>query len=138
MIASTIALSGLNASVARLNVSASNVANINSTGGTTKAVEAAAAAGKPSPNKAYEPIALYQAALSHGEVATRVVAAPGMTSLYIPSSPDADTDGMVAVPDVDPANEAVEQAKALDAYRTNMAVIRAADQMDRTLLDINA
>jgi flagellar basal-body rod protein FlgC len=138
MIASTIALSGLNASVARLNVSASNVANINSTGGTAKAVEAAKSSSAPPPNTAYQPIALYQAALDKGGVSTRVVPTPGKMSLYIPSSPNADTDGMVAVPDVDPASEAVEQTKALDAYRTNMAVIRAADQMDRTLLDINA
>lgn len=138
MIATNIAVSGLNASVARLNASASNTANINTTGVTAQGAAAAVAAGQ-TPNSAYQPVMLYQSAVAGGGVSTRIgAAAPGTTTRYAPSSADADSDGMVAAPDVDPGAEAVEQIKALSAYRANLSVIRTADQMDGALLNMRA
>ncbi|MHA6719813.1 flagellar basal body rod protein FlgC [Sphingomonas sp. RS6] len=138
MIAANVAYTGLQASVARLNVSAQNLANANTTGETVKAVPAVAAAGRVE-NSAYRPVALYQAAAAAGGVTSRVVTSdPGTVQRYDPDSADADEDGMIEAPDVDEGAEAGEQVKALSAYRANLSVIRADDQMQGTLLDMVA
>jgi flagellar basal-body rod protein FlgC len=138
MIAANIAYTGLQASVARLNVSAQNVANVNTTGETAKAVTAAAAVGRTE-NSAYRPVALYQAAAAGGGVTAKPVPqVPGTISRYDPDSEDADDEGMVEAPDIDEAAEAGEQVKALSAYRANLSVIRTDDRMQGTLLDMVA
>lgn len=135
MIATNIALSGVQASVARLNVSAQNVANVNTTGETDKAVTAASAIGK-TVNHAYQPIAIYQAAAAAGGVnAKPVPQVPGTGPRYDPESQDADSDGNVEAPNVDFASEDVEQRKALFSFRANLSVIRTQDQMMGSLLD---
>ncbi|WP_066719227.1 flagellar basal body rod protein FlgC [Sphingomonas pituitosa] len=136
MIATNIALTGVQASVARINVSAQNVANVNTTGETAKAVTAATAIGK-TVNHAYQPIALYQAAAASGGVnAKPVPAVPGTGPRYDPESQDADEDGNIEAPDVDFASEDVEQRKALFSFRANLSVIKADDQMMGSLLDM--
>jgi len=136
MIATNIALTGVQASVARINVSAQNVANVNTTGETVKAVTAANAIGK-TVNHAYQPIALYQAAAAAGGVnAKPVPAVPGTGPRYDPESQDADEDGNIEAPDVDFAREDVEQRKALFSFRANLSVIKADDRMMGSLLDM--
>ncbi|WP_333571243.1 flagellar basal body rod protein FlgC [Sphingomonas sp.] len=136
MIATNIALTGVQASVARINVSAQNVANVNTTGETVKAVTAANAIGK-TVNHAYQPIALYQAAAAGGGVnAKPVPAVPGTGPRYDPESQDADEDGNIEGPDVDFASEDVEQRKALFSFRANLSVIKADDRMMGSLLDM--
>ncbi len=136
MIATNIALTGVQASVARINVSAQNVANVNTTGETVKAVTAANAIGK-TVNHAYQPIALYQAAAAAGGVnAKPVPAVPGTGPRYDPESQDADEDGNIEAPDVDFASEDVEQRKALFSFRANLSVIKADDRMMGSLLDM--
>lgn len=135
MIATNIALTGVQASVARINVSAQNVVNANTTGETAKAVTAANAIGK-TVNHAYQPIALYQAAAAGGGVTAKPVpAVPGTAPRYDPESQDADADGNVEAPEVDFASEDVEQRKALFSFRANLSVIRTQDQMMGSLLD---
>jgi flagellar basal-body rod protein FlgC len=135
MIATNIALTGVQASVARINVSAQNVANANTTGETAKAVTAATAIGKTI-NHAYQPIAIYQAAAAAGGVnAKPVPAVPGTGPRYDPESQDADEDGNIEAPDVDFASEDVEQRKALFSFRASIAVIKTDNQMMGTLLD---
>ncbi|WP_010544300.1 flagellar basal body rod protein FlgC [Sphingomonas elodea] len=135
MIATNIALSGVQASVARLNVSAQNVANANTTGETAKAVTAANAIGK-TVNHAYQPIAIYQAAAASGGVTAKPVpAVPGTGPRYDPEAEQADADGNVEAPEVDFAEEDGEQRKALFSYRANLSVIRTQDQMMGSLLD---
>lgn len=136
MIATNIALSGVQASVARINVSAQNVANANTTGETAKAVTAANAIGK-TVNHAYQPIAIYQAAAAAGGVnAKPVPAVPGTGPRYDPESQDADEDGNIEAPDVDFASEDVEQRKALFSFRANLSVIKTEDRMMGSLLDM--
>ncbi|MET3710941.1 flagellar basal-body rod protein FlgC [Sphingomonas trueperi] len=136
MIATNIALSGVQASVARIDVSAQNVANANTTGETVKAVKAAEAIGK-TVNHAYQPIAIYQAAAAAGGVnAKPVPAVPGTGPRYDPESQDADEDGNVEAPDVDFASEDVEQRKALFSFRANLSVIKTEDRMMGSLLDM--
>ncbi len=135
MIATNIALTGVQASVARINASAQNVANVNTTGETAKAVTAATAIGKTI-NHAYQPIAIYQAAAAAGGVnAKPVPAVPGTGPRYEPESHDADSDGNVEAPNVDFASEDAEQRKALFSFRANLSVIRTQDQMMGSLLD---
>jgi flagellar basal-body rod protein FlgC len=136
MIATNIALTGLQASVARVNASAQNVANVQTTGETAKAVTAATAIGK-TVNHAYQPIAIYQAAAAAGGVnAKPVPAVPGTGPRYDPESQDADEDGMIEAPDIDFASEDVEQRKALFSFRANLSVIRTEDRMMGSLLDM--
>nr|WP_315383695.1 flagellar biosynthesis protein FlgC [uncultured Sphingomonas sp.] len=135
MIATNIALTGVQASVARINVSAQNVANANTTGETVKAVTAANAIGK-TVNHAYQPIAIYQAAAAGGVNAKPVPAVPGTGPRYDPESEDADADGNIEAPDVDFASEDVEQRKALFSFRANLSVIKTDDQMMGSLLDM--
>ncbi|GAA0735226.1 flagellar biosynthesis protein FlgC [Sphingomonas sp. ABOLD] len=136
MIATNIALTGAQASVARINVSAQNVANANTTGETVKAVTAANAIGK-TVNHAYQPIAIYQAAAAAGGVnAKPVPAVPGTGPRYDPESQDADADGNIEAPDVDFASEDVEQRKALFSFRANLSVIKTEDRMMGALLDM--
>ncbi|MET3723933.1 flagellar basal body rod protein FlgC [Sphingomonas trueperi] len=136
MIATNIALTGVQASVARINVSAQNVANANTTGETVKAVKAAEAIGK-TVNHAYQPIAIYQAAAAAGGVnAKPVPAVPGTGPRYDPESQDADEDGNIEAPDVDFASEDVEQRKALFSFRANLSVIKTDNQMMGSLLDM--
>ena len=136
MIATNIALTGVQASIARINVSAQNVANANTTGETVKAVTAANAIGK-TVNHAYQPIAIYQAAAAAGGVnAKPVPAVPGTGPRYDPESQDADADGNIEAPDVDFASEDVEQRKALFSFRANLSVIKTEDRMMGSLLDL--
>ncbi|MGN7998842.1 flagellar basal body rod protein FlgC [Sphingomonas sp. 22176] len=136
MIATNIALTGVQASVARINASAQNVANANTTGETAKAVTAATAIGK-TVNHAYQPIAIYQAAAAAGGVNAKPVSeVPGTGQRYDPESQDADEDGNIEAPDVDYATEDVEQRKALFSFRANLSVIKTDDQMMGSLLDM--
>lgn len=136
MIATNIALTGVQASVTRINVSAQNVANANTTGETVKAVTAANAIGK-TVNHAYQPIAIYQAAAAAGGVTAKPVpAVPGTGPRYDPESQDADEEGNIEAPDVDFASEDVEQRKALFSFRANLSVIKTEDRMMGSLLDM--
>ncbi len=95
-IASTIAVSGMNAAALRLQVSASNVANAESGG---PLPGAANAAGYPA---AYNALTVDQTAMADGSTrATVAVATPGTVLAYDPTAPYADAQGMVAAPNVD-------------------------------------
>lgn len=53
-----------------------------------------------------------------------------------PESPNANEDGLIAVPNVDVAAELICMKIAEMTYRANAALIRTAQEMDRTALDI--
>ena len=80
---------------------------------------------------------LLQVANGQGQ-GTRVVSRP-TTPAYIPEyqpdSPDANADGLVAAPNVDPAAERVDQIGSLRAFQANLAVIRTQDEMERSAID---
>src|SRR3954451_17026326 len=95
---STIAVSGLNAATRRLEVSASNVANIATTG-TLPATNGAVAAGAP---QAYRPLRLNETSRANGGTQTSVTtAAPSYVAISDPQAPFANQDGLVAAPNVD-------------------------------------
>lgn len=113
----SIALSGMNAYATRIGVSANNVANAQT------------------PN--YQPQAVEQTAQAEGGVSVRVGnSAAGTSQAYQPNSEGADEQGMVNVPNVDFAQEAIEQRMDVAGYKANAAVIRTLSAMDKDLLNL--
>ncbi|HEX5211383.1 MAG TPA: flagellar basal body rod C-terminal domain-containing protein [Pseudolabrys sp.] len=132
-IASTIAVSGMNAAALRLQISASNVANVRSSG----PLPDSASAGSYPP--AYNARTVNQTAMPDGTTfATIVPVLPGTVQSWDPGAAYANTQGMVATPNVDLANEAVQQMMASVTYAANAAVVRADNQMTSALYDVFA
>jgi len=132
---STIAVSGMNAAARRLEVSASNVANVTSTGALPNA-DGTLPAGAP---QAYAPLELVQTASAGGGTQTAVTTVtPATTAVYDPQAPFANQNGLVAAPNVDLAQEMISQLIASYSFTANATVLRADDRMTRTLLDIKA
>jgi flagellar basal-body rod protein FlgC len=131
---STIALSGLNAAASRLQVSASNVANSQTTGVLPNA-DGTVPSGAP---QAYSPLALVQTATAGGGVQTSITTvSPPTTAVYDPQASFANQDGLVAAPNVDLAQEFVGQLLASYSFAANVAVLKADDQNNKALLDIS-
>jgi flagellar basal-body rod protein FlgC len=127
----SIASSGLAAASLRLQVSANNVANALSTGPLPDAPNA----GNFPP--AYAPERVDQvAATGGGTSATVGTVTPSFVPQYDPTAPFANANGQVAAPNVDLANEAVQQIVARYAFAANAKVIQTASEMMKTLLDI--
>jgi flagellar basal-body rod protein FlgC len=132
---STIALSGMNAAARRLEVSASNVANVQSTGALPNA-DGTVPAGAP---RAYAPLELVQTASAGGGTQTTVTTVtPSTTAVSDPQAPFANQDGLVAAPNVDLAQEMIGQLIASYTFTANATVMKADNRMTRTLLDITA
>jgi flagellar basal-body rod protein FlgC len=132
---STIALSGMNAAARRLEVSASNVANVMSDGALPGA-NGTVPAGAPT---AYAPLEVVQTASAGGGTQTSVTTVtPSTTAVYDPQAPFANQDGLVAAPNVDLSQELVSQMVARYSFAANATVMRADDRMTKTLLDIKA
>jgi flagellar basal-body rod protein FlgC len=142
--AMSIARSGLLASVARLDAAASNIANGGTTGPlpATPASQPLPAAGEGGP-QVYQAVDVVVRSVGGAEVASGVAASyrprlPAYVRQYDPAAPDADPDGFVAAPNVDAAAEIVDMLAASLSFRANLAVLRAADEMAKRLVDVSA
>ncbi|MFM2042510.1 MAG: flagellar basal-body rod protein FlgC [Pseudomonadota bacterium] len=150
-----IALSGAQAAQTRLSVSASNVANLRSTGVLPDARGPNALgpnavgpnAQGPVPDgapRAYEALRTSQTAIAGpggqglGTLATARPANPAIVAEAAPDSPFANGDGLIAAPNVDLVGERVEQIAAGAAYKAALAVIRTQSEMERELLNVRA
>lgn len=132
-IASTTAISGLNAASLRLQVAANNIANSRSEG---PLPDAANAGNFPA---TYTPLRVNQTDVAGGGTsATVTVISPATVSTFDPTAPFANSSGMVASPNVDLASEFVQLLAARLSYAANAAVIRADAQMSASLLNITA
>lgn len=132
---STIALSGMNAAARRLEVSASNVANVQSTGALPNA-DGTVPAGAP---QAYAPLELVQTASAGGGTQTAVTTVtPSTTAISDPQAPFANQDGLVAATNVDLAQEMISQLIASYTFAANATVMKADDRMTGALLNITA
>jgi flagellar basal-body rod protein FlgC len=132
---STIALSGMNAATRRLDVSASNVANVMTTGALPNADGTVPAGAQ----QAYDPLELVQTASAGGGVQTSVTTAkPSTIAVSDPQAPFANQNGLVAAPNVDLAQELVGQMLASYSFAANATVMKADNRMTETLLDITA
>lgn len=126
----SISLSGLLAAQNRLGVSADNTANARS---------AAATENGALVNNPYTPKETVQTANEpQGGTSSlvRPISDPTISE-YEPESPIADDAGLVQYPNVDLANEAINQKLAVTTYKANLNVIKAYDEMQQSLLDIS-
>jgi flagellar basal-body rod protein FlgC len=126
----SIATSGMQAASLRLEASASNIANMRTTGALPAANGTSTA---PAP---YAPLRVDQVEVSGGATAANVSkVSPSTTPSYDPTASYANASGMVAAPNVDLVNETVQQLTAQLAFAFNAAVLRAGSDMSKTLID---
>ena len=134
------ALSGLQASVTRLDGAAANTANMRTRGpvpATPPEQPLAPAAGEG--QRVYQAVETEQTAGDKGGVRARhTPTQPSYLVEFDPESAYADEKGQVAAPNVDPVEQTVEQIEAQRAFAANLSVIRTADEMERKLLNISA
>lgn len=123
----SISTSGMQAAATRLEASAQNIANAQSSGPLPNAAGA---------TSAYAPVAVKQADVKGGGVSARIVnAADPFVPTYDPSSPDADTEGMVAAPNVDMASEMVNVMTARISYEASAKTLKVGNDMLKATLD---
>jgi flagellar basal-body rod protein FlgC len=126
------AVSGMLAATRRLEVSAANVANVRSDG----ALPDAQGNYSPDAPRAYTPLRVDQVDLATG--GTRAVVSevsPSYVATFNPSAPYANEDGMVASPNVDLADEMIQQLIASYTYAANARVVTSYNQMVKSLFD---
>jgi flagellar basal-body rod protein FlgC len=120
-----IALSGARAAIRRLEVSAANVANVRSA--------AEISADRQPGANLYRPQRAVETGQAGGGVAVSVRPVEPAYML------GPDVGGVLAaLPNVNLAHEAVEQRLALRAYEANLAVLRTAGEIQKSLLDATA
>ncbi|ACJ00407.1 flagellar basal body rod protein FlgC [Rhodospirillum centenum] len=140
-----IAGSGMTAQARRLAAGADNIANARSTGALpgSAAGAPAGATGADTP-RPYAPVSSGQTAVTGPDgqgMGTRAVfraTQPAFVPEFSPDSPFADADGMVAAPNVDLVGETVAMTQGLDAYKANLRVFEAADELTREALNLTA
>lgn len=129
---SSIALSGMNAAARRLNVSASNVANVRTSGALPEA-DGTVPAGAP---EAYEPLQIVQSDTAGGGTQTTITPVkPATVTTFDPEASFANQDGLVATPNVDLSTELANQLVAKYSFAANAEVMKADDKMTQTLID---
>ncbi len=110
----------------RLTASASNIANANSIGAT-------AGGNGPAP---YSPVRAVQGNVAGGGVTSHIVSAARQAlSVHEPGLPFADAQGMVAMPDVNMADEMVETLAASIAFQANARVLGTVHALERRVID---
>ncbi len=128
--------SGLNAERTRMEVAVSNLANAESTrsasGEPYRRRDVVLAADAVSPFEG----TLQQAGATGVRVAAIVEDKAAFKRRYEPSHPDADAEGFVALPNVEPADEMVDMLSAARAYQANLTAINLVRDMLQRALDL--
>lgn len=120
-----IAISSLQANGERIRAAANNIVNA----GTVGAIDPADGPA------AYAPQDVVAVADPLGGVQTRNIARDPATEIaYSPNSPYANTDGAVAVPNVDLATEIITMKLAEISYRASLDIIKVAGKMQDEML----
>lgn len=131
--------SGLKAERARMNITAMNIANMNTTrtmeGGPYKAKSVVFGA---------KPVASFNETLHSTTMRLRTVEVVAVVEddkpfkeVYDPSHPDANEEGIVQMPNVDLAEQMVDMIAAKRGYEANVAAIDAVKSMALKALDIS-
>lgn len=124
-------LSGLNAASMRMSVSASNIANTQST--------VAEQNNGQTVSKPYVPQEVMQQSQGSGGVSTSLRdVSPPSVPVFAPDNPAAGEGGIVNLPNVDLAQETSNQLMASNTYKANLGVMKRADEMYQSLLDIKS
>lgn len=128
---STATLSSLTAQTHTLAVSAANVANVRSLGVRPD--------GAPQDPPGYQPQRVVQISGPGGSVISKAQPiSPPSILVYDPNNPAADSEGLVALPNVSLEEEFVVQLQAKTAYKANLAALEAQDEALGSLLDLGS
>ena len=125
----SIALSGLGAAAKKVNAVASNIANISTAGSLDNPQSAP-----------YTPITTQQTTISDGRgnpAGVRSDYAPKanpFVPVYQPDSPFANSEGLVGLPNVDLAEEAVNLQIASASYKASVSVLKTQEDMTNEML----
>jgi flagellar basal-body rod protein FlgC len=127
-----VAGSGMAAQSARLNTTASNMANADSV-----------ASSEATAYRAKQPMFSSVQAMVNGQMENQGVKAMGITesqapvqARYEPSNPMADADGNVWQSNVNPVDELVNMISASRSYQNNVEVMNSARQLMQKTLDL--
>jgi flagellar basal-body rod protein FlgC len=134
--------SGLDSAQAQLAISASNLANAQTSGPLTPtdwgpATRTSPSASSSASPQAYQPLQATQVSTPGGGVTNSFSpVSPATQPAYQPDSPVADAQGLVAQPNVDPVKEVINQISASQSYRADLATLRVYEDTQKTLLAI--
>lgn len=142
-----VSASGLTAQRLRMDVIASNVANVETTttpeGGPYRRRQVVFQATTPAPTPRTPTVAHHIAAIRRGPNAGQGVKVTAITEdeeavkrVYDPDHPDADEDGFVLHPDIDVVTEVTDMLAASRAYEANITVLNATKAMAMRALSI--
>jgi|GEM_PF-230582 len=143
----SIATSGLSAASLRLDVAASNIANIRDTGPLPATSGSGSSGGTGSSSNAsnfppaYVPLQVNQVDQTNGPVpggtlATVSTVSPSFVVQSDPNAPFANQDGLVAAPNVDLASQFIQLLTAKYDFAANAKVIQTYNNTTKSLLDI--
>ncbi|GEQ98269.1 hypothetical protein JCM17844_19060 [Iodidimonas gelatinilytica] len=118
----TTALSGLMANQQRLETSAQNIVNANSTGNRDTVFQPQRTVLSPAPN-------------GSGVVALTSPVSPASFPAFQPDSPNADEAGLVETPNVSLIGEIVEMKSAEASYKASLRLLETAQDLSEQLLD---
>jgi flagellar basal-body rod protein FlgC len=138
----SVSASGLSAERQRAEVASTNLANAETThtdtGGPYTRKEVVFSGSNPSPfSTVLNRLGRFGHASAGSVQVTQVVedtTAPVMH--YEPGNPDADKNGMVAYPAINPVSEMVDMMGAVRSYQLNASAVNAAKQMIQQSIDI--
>ena len=143
----SIATSGLSAASLRLEVAASNIANVRDTGPLPATGGSGTPGGTGSSSNAsnfpaaYVPLQVNQVDQTNGSLpggtrATVSTVSPSFVAQSDPNAPFANQDGLVAAPNVDLAGQFIQLLTAKYDYAANAKVIQTYANTTKSLLDI--
>ncbi len=133
-----ISVSGMDAQLRRLRVIASNLANANSTRSVT---------GRTYRRKdiVFAAVPLEEGPAMHGDGRTglRKVVTAGVVEdkgplrrVYLPGHPDADKEGFVEFPNVEPFEEMMNMMEAIRSYEANVMTFNASKEMIKKVFEV--
>lgn len=126
--ATLISLSGIQAAQNRVTASASNVGNQFSTSRTN--------ADGSVENKPYQPVESVDISEATGGVTSNFrQVSPESFPAFLPTNPASNEEGVVDLPNVDLANELLNQILGEKAFKFNLDVLKADDNNTKNLLD---
>lgn len=122
-----IAITGLNAATRKMEAAASNIANVSTSG----AVDG-------NENPPYDPLTTIQTADKNGAGVKSRLMASGRPYVpqFDPDSPFADENGIIGLPAVNLAEEAVNLKVAQHSYKASIQVIKTAEDMQDSFWNI--
>jgi flagellar basal-body rod protein FlgC len=126
----SVSVSGLTAAGKRVGVAANNIANQNSTSTNVNGTKV---------DKPYH--AQVAQSVSNGGGGVNVVvkdANPPTITTFDPSSSNADANGQAEIPNVDVAEQLVNQQVASYDFKANLKAIKVQDNLFKSLLDIKS